>query len=70
MEYESTSYHGLFHFLRYMEQLERYQVDYGEVSLYGEAADTVRVMTIHKSKALNFRWFSYPAWGKNLMKQT
>ena len=54
VEYESTSYHGLFHFLRYMEQLERYQVDYGEVSLYGEAADTVRVMTIHKSKGLEF----------------
>ena len=54
MDFENTSYHGLFQFIRYMEQLERYQVDFGEVSLYGELADTVRIMTIHKSKGLEF----------------
>ena len=37
-----------------MEQLKQYQVDCGEVSLYGETADTVRIMTIHKSKGLEF----------------
>lgn len=54
VSYEKTSYHGLFHFLRYVEQLKQYQVDCGEVSLYGETADTVRIMTIHKSKGLEF----------------
>lgn len=54
VDFENTSYHGLFQFIRYMEQLERYQVDFGEVSLYGELADTVRIMTIHKSKGLEF----------------
>ena len=53
-DFESTSYHGLFQFIRYMEQMERYKVDFGEVSLYGELADTVRIMTIHKSKGLEF----------------
>lgn len=53
-DFENTSYHGLFQFIRYMEQLEKYQVDFGEVSLYGELADTVRIMTIHKSKGLEF----------------
>ena len=54
VDFENTSYHGLFQFIRYMEQLEKYQVDFGEVSLYGELADTVRIMTIHKSKGLEF----------------
>lgn len=54
MEYESTSYHGLFNFLRYMEQLQRYQVDFGEVSTVGETEDTVRIMSIHKSKGLEY----------------
>ena len=53
-EYEKTSYFGLYHFLRYMEQLEKYEVDYGEAGLRGENADVVRIMSIHKSKGLEF----------------
>ena len=53
-EYEKTSYFGLYHFLRYMEQLEKYEVDYGEAGLSGENADVVRIMSIHKSKGLEF----------------
>lgn len=53
-DYEKTSYFGLNHFLRYMEQLEKYEVDYGEVSLQDEHADVVRIMSIHKSKGLEF----------------
>lgn len=52
--FESTSYYGLFHFLRYMEQLERYEVDYGEADVLDENADVVRIMSIHKSKGLEF----------------
>ena len=32
MEFESTSYQGLFNFVRYIEQLRKYDVDYGEAS--------------------------------------
>ncbi len=53
-DFEKTSYFGLFHFLRYMEQLEKYEVDYGEAELLGENADVVRIMSIHKSKGLEF----------------
>ena len=53
-EYERTSYFGLYHFLRYMEQLEKYEVDYGEAGLQDENADVVRIMSIHKSKGLEF----------------
>ena len=51
--YENTSYRGLFHFIRYMEQLRKYEVDFpladGE-----ETEDAVRIMSIHKSKGLEF----------------
>ena len=53
--YESTSYKGLFHFLRYVEQLRKYQVDYGEANTSDEMGDAVRLMSIHKSKGLEFR---------------
>ncbi|MCM1123872.1 MAG: helicase-exonuclease AddAB subunit AddA [Eubacterium sp.] len=53
-DYEKTSYFGLNHFLRYMEQLEKYEVDYGEAGLQDENADVVRIMSIHKSKGLEF----------------
>ena len=54
VDFEKTSFHGLFRFLRYMEQLEKYEVDFGEAATLTETADVVRIMTIHKSKGLEF----------------
>ncbi|MCM1568485.1 MAG: PD-(D/E)XK nuclease family protein, partial [Roseburia sp.] len=53
-DFEKTSYFGLFHFIRYMEQLEKYDVDYGGADTLDENADVVRIMSIHKSKGLEF----------------
>lgn len=53
-DYEKTGYLGLYHFLRYMEQLEKYEVDYGEAKMQDENADVVRIMSVHKSKGLQF----------------
>lgn len=52
--YEKTSYRGVFQFVRYIEKLQTYSVDYGEASIVGENEDTVRIMSIHKSKGLEF----------------
>ncbi len=52
--YEKTSYKGLFHFVRYIDQLEKYEIDFGEASIFGENANVVHIMTIHKSKGLEF----------------
>lgn len=52
--FEGTSYKGLFNFVRYIEQLKKYDVDYGEAGIMDEQADTVRIMSIHKSKGLEF----------------
>lgn len=54
IQFESTSYKGLFHFVRYIEQLRKYDVDYGEASIIDEASDVVKLMSIHKSKGLEF----------------
>ena len=53
-DYEKTSYFGLYHFLRYIEQLQKYEVDYGEAAMQDENADVVRIMSVHKSKGLEF----------------
>lgn len=52
--FEKTSYRGLFSFIRYMEQLQKYEVDFGEADVSGEQDDVVRIMSIHKSKGLEF----------------
>ncbi|MGO5543626.1 helicase-exonuclease AddAB subunit AddA [Blautia sp. HCP3S3_H10_1] len=54
MDYEKTSYRGLFNFVRYIEHLQKYEVDYGEVNLSGAGEGAVEIMTIHKSKGLEF----------------
>lgn len=52
--FEAASYSGLFQFLRYIEKLDKYEVDYGGASEAGENENAVRIMSIHKSKGLEF----------------
>jgi ATP-dependent helicase/nuclease subunit A len=66
--YERTSYTGLFHFIRYIENLKKYDTDFGEASLAGEE-NTVRVMSIHKSKGLEFPVVFLAGMGKKFNKQ-
>lgn len=54
VQYEATSYHGLFQFVRYIEKLHKYDIDFGEAVTVGEGENTVRIMSIHKSKGLEF----------------
>ncbi len=54
VRFENGSYSGLFHFIRYIEKLHKYEVDFGEASTSGEQEDTIRIMSIHKSKGLEF----------------
>ena len=52
--YEKTSYKGLFHFIRYIEKLKKFEVDFGEAGIAQEDENLVRIMTIHRSKGLEF----------------
>ena len=64
-EYEKTSYKGLFHFIRYIENLKKYNSDFGEASTVGEEDNTVRIMSIHKSKGLEFPIVFWREWERN-----
>ncbi len=68
-DFEKTSYFGLFHFVRYMEQLEKYDVDCGEAGQLDENADVVRIMSIHKSKGLEFPVVFVAGLGKRFNMQ-
>jgi ATP-dependent helicase/nuclease subunit A len=53
-QYESTSFRGLFRFLRFVERMKDSGKDLGTARALGEQEDVVRIMSIHKSKGLEF----------------
>ena len=67
--YEKTSYKGLFHFVRYIDELQKYDVDFGEADTVSENEDVVRIMSIHKSKGLEFPVVFVCGMGKNFNRQ-
>lgn len=69
MEFEKTSYRGLFNFIRYIEHLQRYDVDFGEVNISGGKEDIVQIMSIHKSKGLEFPIVFVSGMGKQFNQQ-
>ncbi|WP_117149564.1 helicase-exonuclease AddAB subunit AddA [Paraliobacillus zengyii] len=52
--YEATSFRGLFRFLRFIDRMEENGDDLGAARALGEQEDVVRIMTVHKSKGLEF----------------
>lgn len=52
--YETTSFRGLYRFLRFIERMEENNDDLGAARALSEQEDVVRMMTIHKSKGLEF----------------
>lgn len=69
IRFESTSYSGLFHFIRYIEKLHKYDVDFGEAAISAQDGNTVRIMSIHKSKGLEFPIVFASGMGKNFNNQ-
>lgn len=67
--YENTSYKGLFHFIRYIGNLKKYDTDFGEASAPGDGDNMVRLMSIHKSKGLEFPIVFLAGLGKSFNKQ-
>lgn len=53
-QYESTNLKGLFQFIRFIDQLKLSSGDLGAAKIIGETEDVVRIMSIHKSKGLEF----------------
>ena len=53
-EYEKISFKGLFNFIIFMEKVGTSNNDLGAARVIGENDDVVRIMSIHKSKGLEF----------------
>ncbi|WP_282138124.1 helicase-exonuclease AddAB subunit AddA [Rossellomorea aquimaris] len=53
-QYESTSFRGLFRFLRFIDRMRERGDDLGVARALSEQEDVVRLMTIHSSKGLEF----------------
>ena len=67
--YEATSYRGVFHFIRYIEKLKKYNTDFGEAPVADSEGTVVRIMSVHKSKGLEFPIVFVAGMGKNFNKQ-
>lgn len=52
--FENGAYKGLFNFLRYVDKLKVNEVDFGEAGKQSEDEDVVRIMTMHRSKGLEY----------------
>ena len=53
-EYEKTSFKGLFNFIMFVERLKTGNSDMSSAKIIGENENVVRIMSIHKSKGLEF----------------
>ena len=53
-EYEKTSFKGLYNFIRFIERIKSSSSDLSSAKVIGESEDVVRIMSIHKSKGLEF----------------
>lgn len=69
IEFAQNGHQGIYGFTRYIESLQKSNVDFGEASVNGENTNAVRIMTIHKSKGLEFPVVFVAGMGKqfNLM---
>lgn len=53
-QYENSNFKGLYNFINFIDKLALSSGDLGSVKLIGENDDVVRIMSIHKSKGLEF----------------
>ncbi len=53
-DYESASFKGLFNFINFIDKLKSNNQDMDSAKIIGENEDVVRIMSIHKSKGLEF----------------
>ncbi|WP_175428371.1 3'-5' exonuclease, partial [Bacillus solimangrovi] len=68
-QYEETSFRGLFRFLRFIERMQDRGDDLGAARALGEQEDVIRLMTIHKSKGLEFPIVFVAGLGKQFNMQ-
>jgi ATP-dependent helicase/nuclease subunit A len=65
-QFENTSYKGLFNFINFMERIRSGRSDMGSAKILGENDNVVRLMSIHKSKGLEFPVVILSGCGKKI----
>lgn len=68
-QFEGTSFKGLFKFLRFINRLQEDEQDLGQAPALAENEDVVRVMSIHKSKGLEFPVVVVAGLGREFNRQ-
>ncbi len=68
-QFEETSFKGIFNFINFISKLKKSNTDMGSAKTLGENADVVRIMSIHKSKGLEFPVVICSGMGKNFNTQ-
>ena len=53
-DYEKASFKGLYNFISYIDKISKSSGDVGSAKLIGENENVIRIMSIHKSKGLEF----------------
>lgn len=64
VEFENSSFRGLFQFIRFIDELIDRGKDFGEENVVGPNDDVVRMMTVHASKGLEFPFVIYSGLSK------
>lgn len=70
VQFQNSQMKGLFSFISYIEAIKKRNVPMGQVKLLGENDDVVRIMTIHKSKGLEFPVVLVGGLGKRFNKDS
>ena len=75
-DYEQGSFKGLYNFIRFIDKVTKSGSDMGAPKLIGENEDVIRIMSIHKSKGLEFpvvflcgtgNWFNLTDLNDNIL---
>ena len=69
IEFAENGHQGIFAFTRYIENLRKANIDFGEAQVNGENTNAVRIMSIHKSKGLQFPVVFVAGMGKSFNYQ-
>ncbi|WP_297131221.1 helicase-exonuclease AddAB subunit AddA [Terrisporobacter sp.] len=68
-QFEETSFKGIFNFVNFIDKIKKSNSDMGSAKTLGENANVVRIMSIHKSKGLEFPIVFCSAMSKNFNTQ-
>ncbi|WP_339254941.1 helicase-exonuclease AddAB subunit AddA [Sporosarcina sp. FSL W8-0480] len=68
IDYEKTSFRGLFRFLRFIDRMQKRGDDLGAARFVSDTEDVVRIMTIHSSKGLEFPYVFIAGAGRQFNK--